>query len=231
MKKARKTKRADDTHEWKLVPKKWYAELPQEKRDEIEEEEIERMLWESPHSQRSEFDKTPFDAWERYKNEVASYLPGVNKLDEDGNWILVTKPPHAEYTVPPLSIWFAVPWPMEGTAGRRVHRVRITTPRGTLGLFPHEYSRINDMSKYTECLGDGIEIKFFGGVEGINPDALFYIRSRGISKRDAIIMLLGQIKAEAVCWLETDPGVYEYFGYEPIAPERLATVSAEPKAA
>lgn len=157
--------------------------------------------------------------------EFHDYFPGRNKVVEDGNWIMVTDPPPTEYTVPPMSFWFAQPWPMPGLVGNQIHRVKLITPRGELGLFPREYSKIENIEKYYELMGQGIEPIFFGAGEGgIPSDALFYLRSRGISKRDAIVMLMGSIKSPDVMYLLTDKSITDHFGMKWPATERLATV-------
>ena len=113
----------------------------------------------------------PFAAMEQFQD----YFPGRNKVPDGGGWILVKTPPPTEYTVPPLSIWFAEPWPMDNER-HSTHRVKILTPKGELGLFPREYSLIEDPAKYYEFVGQGMEIHFFGNEEGVPKDALFYLR-------------------------------------------------------
>lgn len=225
------------THEWKRVPTDWFKSLPPEARKQIEEQDEEDTRDYVMNLICGPFPGGFQDGLGRIA-EFQSYFPGNNKLDEEGNWILVKEPPPTEFTVPPLSIWYAMPWPMDGYAckaeGRRrrrgektehhqIHRVKVMTLRGALGLFPHEYSRIDDVSKYLEFIGQGMEIKFFGGLDGVPKDALFYIRSRGISKTDAIKMLLGNIRAPEVCWLETGKEVTAAFGYIWPDESRLAT--------
>lgn len=160
----------------------------------------------------------PFAACE----ELFDCFPGENELPEGGAWILVKDSPHTEYTVPPLSIWYAEPWPMK-TTRHDPHRVKIVTPKGTLGLFPREYSRLSDPGKYYEFIGDGMEIHFFGSEEGVPKDKLFYIRSRGVSKKDALALLIGEIKAHGVLWIEADLQVCATFGMEMPCRKRLAT--------
>lgn len=155
--------------------------------------------------------------------EFTNYFPGTNKVPEGGAWVLVKHPPQCEYTVPPLSIWFAEPWPIDNER-HCSHRVQIVTPRGSLGLFPREYSLIENPEKYYEFIGDGMEMKFFGNDEGVPELPLFYLRSRGISKKDAIAMLIGQIKAHGVCWIETNPETCAVFGKEWPEKSSLATV-------
>jgi hypothetical protein len=155
--------------------------------------------------------------------QIHDYFPGANEVPKEGAWILVKTPPPCEYTVPPLSMWFATPWDMKRERNNS-HRVRIVTPRGDLGLFPREYSIVKNPEKYHEFLGQGMELQFFGGVDGVPADQLFYLRSRGISKRDAIAMLLGNIRAHGVCWIETSRELCATFGMEWPEENRLATV-------
>lgn len=159
-------------------------------------------------------------------DEFHDYLPGDNEVPKDGAWILIKKSPPTEYTVPPMSIWFATPWPLTGRGNRpQPHRVKIVTPKGELGLWPREYSRITAVEKYYEFLGGGMEIKFFGSEAGVPPDKLFYLRSRGIAKKDAITLLIGSIKAHGVCWIESSRETALVFVRENEFPDpkRLAT--------
>lgn len=156
-------------------------------------------------------------------DQFLDYFPGSNKVPDGGAWILVKTPPFTQFTVPPLSIWFAEPWPIEHER-HCSHRVRIITPKGELGLFPREYSLITDPAKYYEFVGSGMEIKFFGNDEGVPKDKLFYLRSRGISKKDALCMLIAEIKAHGVMWIETNREVAEHFCREFPDESRLATL-------
>lgn len=198
--------------------------LTPEQRDELESQAMDEVasslgvfpLWKG---------EDPMQAGICRVKEFSDYFPGANKLPEEGAWIMVTDPPCTEYTVPPLSMWFASPWPQDGHRGHTIHRVKIVTPRGELGLFPREYSHIKDVGEYFPHIGNGeLEIKFFGGIEGVPADALFYLRSRGISKADAITMLLGQIKSHGVCWIQAAPEICAAFGMKWPSEDRLATV-------
>jgi hypothetical protein len=156
------------------------------------------------------------------------YFPDENEVPEQGAWVLVKTSPNTPYTVTPLSIWFAQPWPMESPSGRPVpKRVKILTPRGELGLFPREYSIVHNPAKYFEFVGNGMSIHFFSGdsTGGVPELPLFYLRSRGISKADAIALLIGQIKTPGVCWMETDKNVAQTFVHDKDWPsdDRLAT--------
>lgn len=160
--------------------------------------------------------------------ELHDYFPGDQEVPKEGAWILVKTPPPTEYTVPAMSIWFATPWPHKNER-RNSHRCRIVTPRGDLGIYPREYVLIREPQKYYEFLGDGMEMKFFGNQNenGIPADKLFYLRSRGISKLDAIKLLIGEIKAHGLCWIESSEEVQRTFCRELPPKERLATYIVE----
>lgn len=206
---SRPRKKAKAKGKWVFVPDE---QIPEEERHRDEMEAVTNMLalgWTSDH---------PFAAAEQFHD----YFPGDNMVPEGGGWILVKTPPPTEYTVPPFSIWFAEAWPME-CERHDSHRVRIITPRGELGLFPREFSYVKDPAKYYEFVGQGMTIHFFGNETGVPKDALFYLRSRGVSKRDALCMLIADIKSHGVMWIETDPEIAASFGRERPAQYRLAT--------
>lgn len=64
-----------------------------------------------------------------------------------------------------------------------------------------------------------------GNDEGIPKDKLFYLRSRGIPKRDAIVMLLKEIRSPAACWIETRKEIASAFVRTWPDERRLATVN------
>lgn len=198
---------------WVFVPS---SKLSPEEQEEVKFNEVlEGLQLQAMMGSRS----YPFAALDAFQD----YFPGRNKVPDGGGWILVKTPPPTEYTVPPLSIWFAEPWPIERERNS-THRVKILTPKGELGLFPREYSLIEDPAKYYEFVGQGMEIRFFGNEEGVPKDALFYLRSRGISKKDALCMLIADIKAHGVMWIETDRQIASVFVREFPDESRLATI-------
>lgn len=146
-----------------------------------------------------------------YPEEYGKVVP------EAGTWIVVQHPPQGtEYTVPPFSIWYAVPWQMDGgeIKGRNIHRVRIQTPCGDLGLFPREYALVNDIKTYIGREKDGVLFHRLSG-EGMLPtETLFYMQSRGISRPDACMMLLDQIADPTFGWFEIAPPYGAHFGEE-----------------
>lgn len=138
-------------------------------------------------------------------------------LGEKGKWIMVTHTPCTEYSVPPLSIWYAIPGEIRS---RRVFPItaelelygkpsvedillevapkvaKIITPKGELSLFPHEYKLI-DMTLITQFAdGEHIKVHYLDKNAAPSSDALFYLRSRGIGKAEAINMLLHLIEDE-----------------------------------
>lgn len=191
-----------------LAESPWYASLSPEDKEKADKDEVLNQILSTSWAGDG------LQAGLGRVAEFESYFPGSNKLDEDGNWILVKDYPPTEFTVPPLSVWFATPWGMDSRGGRTVHRVKILTPKGELGLFPHEYSKISNVEKFLQFVGDGMEIKFFGGLEGVPKDALFYLRSRGISKQQAITMLLSRVKSPEVCYLVTSREICEQMGFK-----------------
>lgn len=199
---------------WVFVPTKELTPAQQEEYEEQRKNEVVQGLAMLRH-----LSGNPFAALEEFRN----YFPGDNQVPEGGAWVLVKESPHTEFTVPPLSIWFAEPWPMQHER-HCSHRVKIVTPRGDLGLFPREYSLITDPQKYYEFLGEGMEIKFFGNEEGVPKDKLFYLRSRGISKKDALAMLIGEIKSHGIMWIETQKEVAMTFCRSWPDASRLATL-------
>jgi hypothetical protein len=217
-----------------MKPRKGYkvVEVPDENfSDEYRKEEAQRIVMNGIAAFAAPPQLDPMMAGLARAKEFLDYFPGTQEIEPDGAWIMVTyPPPSTEFTVPPLSMWFSTPWPQSGIGGYPMHRVKIVTPRGTLGVYPHEYSKIDDITKYLPFIGDdGLVIKFFGGVDGLPKDALFYLRSRGISKADAVVMLLGHVKSHGVCWIEAPPQICAAFGMDWPDAARLATTTTERK--
>lgn len=137
------------------------------------------------------------------------------ELPESGAWIRINKVPATEYTVPPFSMWRASRWYLDANSlGVTQKRVKIITPKGDLGIWPHEYCIVPDITRwlgeehvYMRMLGEGAE-------SGINPDQLFYIRSRGVPRREAERMLFTQITSQAYCWFEVHPAYGRLLGLD-----------------
>lgn len=151
-------------------------------------------------------DETSNSCWSL--KELMDYFPEDyhRGLPEKGAWICVQLVPPTEYTVPPLSMWYALP---ESRPCGRAHPrklARILTPSGSLYLEPHEYLLVEDITTFLGQEDNGVHVRFLGGQVGTAlADQIFYIRSRGISRRDAELMLLGDIKRQDYCWLEVEP--------------------------
>lgn len=204
---------------WMFVPDEELTEEQKQDNLEADMDEVTKMLtaFRDPDY--------PFAAVEEFQD----YFPGKNEVPKNGSWILVKKQPDTEYTVPPLSIWFATPWPVKDHGGRfKPHRIKIVTPKGDLGLWPHEYALVDNPGKYFEFIGTDMQARFFGNEKGIPADKLFYIRSRGVSKKDAIIMLIGSVMAHGVLWLETAQHICEQIGYPWPDKRFLATNASDP---
>lgn len=147
--------------------------------------------------------------------EVESYFPGdFGKDIGDGAWILVLHPPCTEIKIKKFSIWYAVP----SEPSMKHHKypifmklVSLMTEFGELRLFPREYSII-DLRKYLPNLSirddntePDMEIRYLNSDPRLSDkmkDMVFYLRSRGISRGTAYIMLLDQIKDPNFCYFE-----------------------------
>lgn len=207
-------------------PKGRWVFVPEEKMTDTQKAqalEDEKDLWMQGNAMLAHLGGNPFAVMEQFHD----VFPGDNLVPEGGCWVLVKTSPPTQWTVPPLSIWFVEPWPMQNESRFASNRVRCVTPRGDLGLFPREYQIVRDPGKYFEFIGDGMEVKFFGPTDGVPKDALFYLRSRGVAKRDALAMLIGEIRAPGVLWMESSPDVCAVFGKEFPAAERLATIKGD----
>jgi hypothetical protein len=54
----------------------------------------------------------------------------------------------------------------------------------------------------------------------VNTDQLFYLMSRGITKQQACLMLIDQIKDDSFLWFEFAPQYGEHFGLSWPSPAR-----------
>lgn len=133
-----------------------------------------------------------------------------SRVPPEGAWIMIKDPPTTEFTVPCLSMWYALPDDKQThVPGQIRHRVKILTPLGTLWLWPYEYVVVRDLQPYLDMPGDHIHIHYLGGDGGVNADRLFYLRSRGISKAEAVKMLVGEVKAQDVMFITVHPAYGE----------------------
>lgn len=146
----------------------------------------------------------------------AVYYPEAHDKDlGEGSWIFVIDPPHTiqsrEFQVPLLSLWWARPHVLNsGRFGNRLpYQAVITTPAGDLHLWPHEYTLCREPAP---LLGEeGVEIHSLGGDPVLDEDHLFYLRSRGISRHDATVMLFDQIKGGNFCYITFDEATVAMF--------------------
>lgn len=94
-------------------------------------------------------------------------------------------------------------------------RVRILTPQGSVCLNPHEFNIIDDINPYMEMIDDDhLKLMQLDGAKVSKKlaDQIFYCRQRGISKKDALTMLLGEINKPSIAYLQFHEGYAEYFG-------------------
>lgn len=152
--------------------------------------------------------------------EVEDFFPEDygKKLPDDGGWIILTVSVHCgrlmpdettkHIDVPHLSVWFAVPQ----VAGNGAIKVAIQTPDGEVCVWPHEYN-LFDIGKFLEFSDeDGFNIHFLSENGAFDEQALFYLRSRGISKGEAQRMLLVNLKDPHYCYFTFADELRECFG-------------------
>lgn len=153
------------------------------------------------------------------RNAVSAYFPEEynEEIPEGGHWIMVTQPPHTEYTVKKFSIWYAL-----NDAGKTRHDfplfpiryAKIKTPKGELRLYPWEYSKI-DLSKYADVIGtEHLKLVFMSEnptLEKETAEKIYYIRTRGISKLEAYKLILGELKDPNLCYLEFHQAYIDMF--------------------
>lgn len=193
------TKRAlkDDIARGKYILNPNYVE------SEADKKEAREKFWEGPLANMTEFENT-------FPEDFGKKLP------PEGKWVQIKHTPHTEFTVPPFSIWFALPW--EDSAHSK-NRVKIVTPSGSLGLWPHEYMVVEDMTQYLGRESEGILLHQMNDKPVCNVDHLFYLMSRGITRKQAVMMLINDIKDPTFLWLEFAPHYGEYFGKDWPSPD------------
>lgn len=136
--------------------------------------------------------------------DPSMYFPEKDgkKIPEEGAWILILEEPYTElksrFTVPLLSMWRARPHELD-SGGLQVAKDRtmypqqaiISTPGGDLHLWPHEYViATNPLG----LVGDpDSELHQLGGQPVLDEDMMFYLQSRGIPHREAVMMLFDLI--------------------------------------
>ena len=107
-----------------------------------------------------------------------------------------------------------------GGTGVAVHRVKIVTPSGDLGILPCEYSTVSKVSEYVGREAEGILLHQMSGNPVVDKDSLFYLMSRGIPRQAASLLLIEQIKDPTYLWFEIAPPYGAYFGKDWPTPER-----------
>lgn len=142
--------------------------------------------------------ENPFAAYDGYVKERSQYFPEEKELPKKGSWILVLESPRTEYTVPPFSIWYAKPWYLTDAGGDTLYRAKIITPRGDLGLWPFEYSVLKDITKLVGREAEGIDFHFMSDNVKLDADVLHYIMSRGIPRREAVLMMLPMVNTQTL---------------------------------
>ncbi|QDH91601.1 hypothetical protein QDA01_gp88 [Microbacterium phage Cinna] len=131
-----------------------------------------------------------------------TYMPEPERtIPEEGAWIIVVEVPRGvaiDFDVPPLSMWRARHHELnsggvEIAKGVKVwpQQAVIATPAGDLHLWPHEYIVVKDPAG---LVGDpDATLHQLGGSPVLNEDHMFYLMSRGISHREAVLLLFDQI--------------------------------------
>lgn len=139
--------------------------------------------------------------------DPARYFPELydKKISEDGAWILVLEEPYTElitrFRVPLLSMWRARPHQLNSSVritydrfavNVTPHQAVISTPGGDLHLWPHEYHVVTDPYELMSC--EGAALHELGGAPVLAADQLFYLQSRGIEYREAVLLLIAQVQ-------------------------------------
>lgn len=143
------------------------------------------------------FGRTEVELYRAFPGDYSCTLP------EAGGWIIVKGEPHTVIPNPPLySIWWARPIYMARqfkhilVDGRRrtvtwpMLQARIATEHGDLDLYPVSEFATTSIDKWLEFIGHGVEPHFIGEQPDELGDRMFYIQSRGIPARDALLMSL-----------------------------------------
>lgn len=148
-------------------------------------------------------------------SEVERYFPERygKKIPEEGAWIMVTTIPRTEIRVQQFSMYYAMEVERNYDSRYMVsqHLARILTDEGDLMLWPEEYVVVKDISAYYEFLDEGLIVNWLSEDAAVNPENIFYIRSRGISKKDAFLMLIGEVKERGLCYFTFTPEVRSFF--------------------
>jgi hypothetical protein len=135
--------------------------------------------------------------------DPSTYMPATEgkEIPADGAWILVVEEPftelRAKFRVPLLSMWRARPHQLNSGAISRngitlyPQQAVIATPAGDLHLWAHEYV-IADRPMQLAADPDAT-LHTLGGEPVLDELELFYLMSRGIPHRDAVMMLFDKV--------------------------------------
>jgi hypothetical protein len=143
-------------------------------------------------------------------------------INKDGNWIMIRNFIPVEIPIKPLSVFYGTPVPKNRVDEGVLYiewTYLITTEYGDVILRDHEYSIINEESlkNYIECVQSGdAELKLYADLDNnmFNEklqNTIFYIRSRGISYTDALLMSMGNINKRNVLRIEFQDKYLETF--------------------
>lgn len=157
--------------------------------------------------------------------EDMAHFPEEYGLDipENGAWIMVKHPPTTEVTVPVLSIWYArerIRGGMKIKSGRSTlggyprRLAEIQTPDGSLCLYPHEYTRVNDIRKWLGLESEGVEMHFMDSQHAVSDERVFYMQARGITRQQALSELLPNLEDGSFVYFTLPTEYAAFFGLE-----------------
>ena len=102
-----------------------------------------------------------------------------------------------------------------------VQNVKVLTEWGEVVLKPHEYNRLTNerLQCYLEEIRDNqqgrlVFLHHGQNLQGKLADRLFYLRSRGISYLDALMMLVDLVKSRNLFYIEMHPAVVQMFTHD-----------------
>ncbi|PUB32512.1 hypothetical protein C8K30_1011038 [Promicromonospora sp. AC04] len=150
--------------------------------------------------------KASDDGW--FEAAAAGFDPSMyfpeqegKSIPDGGAWILVVEEPFTElrsrFRVPHLSMWRARPHELNSGAltanGVRIYpkQAIIATPAGDLHLWPHEYV-VAERPMQLASDPDACLVAL-GGQPVLEQDELFYLMSRGIPHREAVMLLFDKV--------------------------------------
>lgn len=163
-----------------------------------------------------------------YQQNLEMYYPEDygKAIPKDGAWIMVLdthslaksedRGKSSSIWVRALSFFYAKPIVRNFDADWQVGQkmAQIITKDGDVLLYPHEYNVVQDIYKYYESFGDGINIVWLNekSEKAVgNPEMLLYIRSRGIGLKNAYKMILGEIRDSNLLYFEAEDNLLEFY--------------------